>query len=77
MKKNTVKIKRTNPELCEECKKDAVHSLGKFSARAMQRAVVLYKERGGEYEGTKDATNSLTLWNAKQTKKLKTVTDIL
>ncbi|MEY2640773.1 MAG: hypothetical protein RL150_166 [Candidatus Parcubacteria bacterium] len=54
--------KRTNPELWEACKAEAVHSMGKFSARAMQYAVKLYKERGGTYEGAKTADNSLVQW---------------
>ncbi len=40
--------------------------MGKFSARAMQRAVVLYKERGGGYLGTKSNANPLVAWNKKQ-----------
>ena len=34
----------------------------KFSARAMQLAVKLYKERGGGYIGEKSPDNSLTKW---------------
>ncbi len=40
--------------------------MGKFSARAMQHAVSLYKERGGGYFGTKSKTNPLVKWNKKQ-----------
>ncbi len=57
---------RTNPELWEACKKEAVETLGKFSARAMQRAVVLYKERGGGYLGEKSNDNALVKWNKQQ-----------
>ena len=57
---------RTNPELWEACKKEAVEKMGKFSARAMQQAVVLYKQRGGGYIGTKSSENSLVKWNKKQ-----------
>lgn len=57
---------RTNPELWETCKKEAVETLGKFSARAMQRAVVLYKERGGGYVGVKSSQNALVKWNKQQ-----------
>ena len=60
------KPERTNPKLWETCKAEAVHAMGKFSARAMQRAVVLYKERGGEYVGTKSKANPLVAWNKKQ-----------
>jgi hypothetical protein len=63
------KIVRTDEALWELCKKEAVESMGKFSARAMQRAVVLYKERGGGYVGTKSQTNPLIAWNKKQQKK--------
>ena len=54
--------KRTNPELWERCKDDAVKKMGKFSARAMQYAVKLYKERGGGYVGPKSPDNSLAKW---------------
>ncbi len=68
------KVQRTDPELWEACKQEAVLSMGKFSARAMQRAVVLYKERGGGYVGAKSPTNALTKWNAEQ-KKLRKIRD--
>jgi hypothetical protein len=55
--------KRDNPELWEACKKEAIAKMdGKFSARAMQYAVKLYKERGGGYLGPKSKDNSLTKW---------------
>jgi hypothetical protein len=54
--------KRDNPELWEACKQEAVFKMGKFSARAMQYAVKLYKERGGGYIGEKSADNSLVKW---------------
>ncbi len=60
---------RTNPELWEACKKEAVEKMGKFSARAMQHAVVLYKERGGGYQGAKSPDNSLVKWNKTQKRK--------
>lgn len=60
------KVIRTNEALWAECKTEAVASMGKFSARAMQRAVVLYKERGGGYVGTKSSKNSLVVWNREQ-----------
>lgn len=59
---------RTNPELWEACKKEAVEKAGKFSARAMQRAVVLYKERGEGYIGIKSEQNPLVKWNEAQKK---------
>ncbi len=62
------KVVRTNEALWEECKQEAVKKMGKFSARAMQHAVVLYKERGGGYKGTKSASNSLVKWNKEQEK---------
>jgi hypothetical protein len=62
----TKKVTRTDEALWELCKKEAVESMGKFSARAMQRAVVLYKERGGGYTGTKSKDNPLVVWNKKQ-----------
>lgn len=63
------KIIRTDEELWELCKKEAVASIGKFSARSMQRAVVLYKERGGGYVGMKSPENPLVAWNKTQQKK--------
>lgn len=60
------KVIRTDEALWALCKKESVESLGKFSARAMQRAVILYKERGGGYVGTKSAANPLVVWNKKQ-----------
>lgn len=54
---------RSDPGLWEKCKKDAIAKLGgKFSARAMQQAVKLYKERGGTYKGKKSKSNSLVKW---------------
>lgn len=54
--------KRTDPELWEACKAEALEKMGKFSARAMQYAVKLYKERGGEYLGPKTPDNGLVQW---------------
>ncbi|MDQ5901593.1 MAG: hypothetical protein QG580_308 [Patescibacteria group bacterium] len=63
MKKPTQKsAKRDNEELWEYCKEEAVSKMGKFSARAMQFAVKLYKERGGGYIGEKTDENSLVKW---------------
>jgi hypothetical protein len=60
------KVTRTDEALWELCKQEAVESMGKFSARAMQRAVVLYKERGGGYVGVKSKGNPLVVWNKNQ-----------
>lgn len=57
---------RTDPELWEVCKKEAIEKTGKFSARAMQLAVLLYKQRGGEYLGAKSPDNALHKWNDAQ-----------
>jgi len=62
------KVQRTDEALWEECKTEAVTAMGKFSARAMQRAVVLYKDRGGGYVGVKSAANPLVVWDKKQKK---------
>lgn len=40
---------KLDPELWEEAKADAREKFGGHSARAMQYAVKLYKERGGRY----------------------------
>lgn len=53
---------RDNELLWEYCKQEAVEKMGKFSARAMQHAVKLYKERGGGYLGVKSQENSLVKW---------------
>ena len=56
---------KTNPELWERCKRDAVAKMGgKHSARAMQLATQLYKKRGGGYSGSKPTAknNSLKKW---------------
>ncbi len=59
-------IIRTDPALWEECKKEVVQKAGKFSARAMQQAVVLSKKRGGGYVGEKSAANPLARWQKAQ-----------
>lgn len=53
---------RDNEALWDYCKREAVEKMGKFSARAMQYAVKLYKERGGGYVGKKTSENSLVKW---------------
>lgn len=66
-----INVIRSDPELWERSKKEAIEKLGgKFSARAMQLAVKIYKEKGGKYlnpNGTglstkKDEENSLVKW---------------
>lgn len=62
-KKTSAKTaQRDNEPLWEYCKTEAVFKMGKFSARAMQYAVKLYKERGGGYLGKKSDQNSLVKW---------------
>lgn len=56
------KVQRIEEVLWEQCKEEAVAAMGKFSTRAMQRAVLLYKERGGGYVGVKSTANSLIVW---------------
>lgn len=63
------KVIRTNPELWERSKRQAVKKMGgKHSARAMQYAVYLYKKAGGKYKGSKPTarTNSLARWTAEK-----------
>lgn len=59
---------RTNPKLWERAKKDAIKKLGgRFSARAMQLAGRLYRERGGKYCGGKtQKQRALTKWTAEK-----------
>jgi hypothetical protein len=55
---------RTNPQLWEKAKSEAKSKLGgKHSARAMQLAGKIYKDRGGGYTGSKSsAQKSLSKW---------------
>jgi len=55
---------RSNPELWEKAKAEAKSKMGgKHSARAMQLAGKIYKEKGGGYSGTKTtAQKSLSKW---------------
>jgi hypothetical protein len=61
-KENPVTAKRTDEKLWEKAKKDAVKKMGGHSARAMQYAVKLYKDRGGKYLGKKRPDNDLATW---------------
>jgi len=62
----TKTAQRDNEPLWKECKAEALAKMGKFSARAMQYAVKLYKERGGGYLGPKSAHNSLVRWTKEE-----------
>lgn len=62
-KPNPITSKRTNEKLWEKCKKEAVKKMGGHSARAMQYAVKLYKDRGGKYLGKKRPDNDLATWS--------------
>lgn len=55
---------RTNPKLWEQAKAQAKAKMGgKHSARAMQLAGKIYKEKGGGYSGEKTkAQKSLSKW---------------
>jgi hypothetical protein len=56
---------KTNPALWERSKEQAKAKMGgKHSARAMQLAAKLYKEKGGGYSGKKPSakTNKLKKW---------------
>ena len=55
--------RRTDEKLWETSKKKAIKKMGgKFSARAMQYDVKLYKEAGGKYIGSKKYDNDLKKW---------------
>jgi hypothetical protein len=55
---------KTNPSLWEKAKSQAKAKMGgKHSARAMQLAVKIYKEKGGGYSGEKSSSNSLKKWS--------------
>ena len=54
---------KTDPSKWERAKADAKAKMGgKHSARAMQEATRLYKERGGGYSGAKSSENKLARW---------------
>lgn len=54
---------RTNEKLWEKAKEQAKAKMGGHSARAMQLAGKIYKEKGGEYTGEKtQAQKSLSKW---------------
>jgi hypothetical protein len=55
---------RTNPKLWEQAKAQAKAKMGgKHSARAMQLAGKIYKDKGGSYSGEKtSAQKSLSKW---------------
>jgi hypothetical protein len=54
---------KTNPSLWEKTKSQAKAKMGgKHSARSMQLAVKIYKEKGGGYSGAKSSSNKLTKW---------------
>ena len=58
---------KTNPSLWEKAKADAKARMGgKHSARAMQLAVKLYKQRGGGYSGAKSSANKLSKWSKQE-----------
>jgi len=54
---------KTNPKLWESAKKQATSKMGGHSARAMQLAVKIYKEKGGGYRGAKTSENKLSKWS--------------
>lgn len=57
-------MSRSNPKLWEQAKSEAKSKMGgKHSARAMQLAGKIYKEKGGSYSGTKTkAQKDLSKW---------------
>lgn len=64
-KKKSGVATKSNPALWSRCKADAKRKMGgKWSARAAQHAVYLYKKRGGKYKGKKPTakTNKLKKW---------------
>lgn len=61
-KSNPIRAKKANKKLWEKVKKEAVKKMGGHSARAMQYAVKLYKDRGGKYLGKKRVDNDLSTW---------------
>jgi len=59
--------KKKNPKLWESAKSEAKRRMGgKHSARAMQLAVKIYKEKGGKYKGPKSSGNKLSKWTKQE-----------
>jgi len=55
--------KKANPKLWEKAKAEAKAKMGgKHSARAMQLATKIYKDKGGKYVGAKSSANKLSKW---------------
>ena len=55
---------KTKPKLWESAKAEAKRRMGgKHSARAMQLAVKIYKQKGGGYSGGKKKSNKLSQWS--------------
>ena len=64
-KKKSGTATKTNPKLWEAAKAEAIRKMGgRFSARAMQMAVQIYKKKGGGYRGSKPSakSNRLKKW---------------
>ena len=58
---------KTNLALWEKAKQQAKAKMGgKHSARAMQLAVKIYKEKGGGYKGAKSSDNKLDKWTKQE-----------
>ena len=58
---------KTNPALWDKAKQQAKAKMGgKHSARAMQLAVKIYKEKGGGYKGAKSSDNKLSKWTKQE-----------
>ena len=54
---------KADPDLWKHARALALEKMGgKFSARAMQEAVRIYKKLGGTYRGEKSVHNSLVKW---------------
>jgi hypothetical protein len=61
-------VARTNEKLWEKAKEEAKAKMGgKHSARAMQLAGKIYKDKGGSYSGSKTkAQESLSKWTKQE-----------
>jgi hypothetical protein len=72
---------KTRPSLWEKVKKEVIRSpkggpIGKWSARKAQRAVSIYKEKGGGYVGKKSPKNSLAKWSSEKWGYINDINDI-
>ena len=68
MTRSDGQIKRTKPLLWEKCKEEAIKKMGDFSAKSVDYASILYKQRGGSYSDQKNTNSNVASINKKVTR---------